>query len=402
MTPLSSISSALFILSVSGVMLVFVVNPLILWILYALRREKALPGKAKGVKHSVSVIVVVHNGEKIIADKIENALSLKYPSDQWEVIVFSDGSTDSTVEKVKSYAGRNKRVKLLTSARNEGKHAGLNAGAAAAKGDVLVFTDADAILDKESVVKLLSRLSDEKVGGVCGQRVIDKGEARGGLKDAQKGYIRFDSAIKKWESGLGSLTSNDGKIYAVRRPLFKGVPPAVTDDLYVCLSTLSAGYGFVFEPEARASVRVPSLSPAHELQRRRRIVARSLRGIFMNAGLLNPFSHGLLSFRLFVNKVLRRFLPLMLIALFFSSALLSPGCKGVFYLFLLQAVFYLLALSHVFLAGKKRSLALKPGALAYYFCLGNYGNLLALYDLAVGKKFVTWTPASPGAPGKAN
>src|SRR6185503_6107908 len=216
---------------------------------------------------------------------------------------------------------------------------------------------------------------------------------------AQERYIAADSALKRAESRLGSVTSNDGKLYAVRRSLFRPIAPGATDDLYSCLSIVEQGRRFVFEPRARAFIRTPSRNPSHELSRRRRIVARSLRGIFLKRALLNPLRHGSFALQLFVNKVCRRLLPLFLVLLFGTSlalTLLEPHAPWALAALLLQLGFYALALAHLVLARKRVPLIGALASVAYYFCVGNLGTLLGLADFLRGREAVKWDPVKTG------
>ena len=195
------------------------------------------------------------------------------------------------------------------------------------------------------------------------------------------------------------MTSNDGKLYAVRRSLFRPIAPGATDDLYACLSIVEQGRHFVFEPRARAWIRTPSRNPAHELVRRRRIVARSLRGIFLKRALLNPLRHGSFALQLFVNKVCRRLLPLFLVLLFGTSlalTLLEPHAAWALAALLLQLGFYALALAHLVLARKRVPLIGALASVAYYFCVGNLGTLLGLADFLRGREAVKWDPVKTG------
>ncbi len=106
-------------------------------------------------------------------------------------------------------------------------------------------------------------------------------------------YIQWDSWIKWLETRSGiNITSHDGKLYAIRKTLFKQVPEGVTDDAFLSLAVIGQGYRFVFDPQATASIRVPARNGRHELKRRIRIVSRSLNGLKMNRRLLNPFRFG--------------------------------------------------------------------------------------------------------------
>lgn len=365
----------------------FALYPVALW-MAARRRPAAEPGDDAGVPF-VSMLVAVRNGEAHIGDKIRNALDLEYPSDRFEIIVHSDGSTDGTVRIIRQLEGP--QVVCLESRRHIGKAQSLNRGIDECHGDIIVFSDADAMLERSALRALVPHFNDPRVGGVCGQRVLSR-DGRP-FKEAQHRYIAFDSAIKTLESRRGRITSNDGKLYAIRRSLFRPIPEAVTDDLFVCLSVIHQRYDFIFEPQARAFVRLPSRTASHEVERRRRIVCRSLRGIRLMRELLDPRRHGAYAFGLLINKVLRRLLPIILIMVLISTAVLSAFHPAAAILLLLQAGFYAAALAYPVLAripaaGRFRRAVSVP----FYFCVGNYGTLLGLADFLVGRRVAKWDP----------
>jgi cellulose synthase/poly-beta-1,6-N-acetylglucosamine synthase-like glycosyltransferase len=386
---------SLFVGSLSGVLLVFGLYPLVVtlsgWFRAGAARE---PG---GGAPSASLLVALRNAEALAGEKMQNALALEPPG-ALEIVFVSDGSTDRTVEVLRAAAAG--RAEVLEVVEHEGKAHALNLGAARCRHEILVFSDADALLAPDALRWLLGPFVDPAVGGVCGQRVIQRGEG-GALSGAQGSYIAADSAVKRAESRLGSVTSNDGKLYAVRRELFRPIAPGATDDLYSCLSIVEQGRRFVFEPRALAFIRTPSRSARHELGRRRRIVSRSLNGIARKRALLNPLRHGFFAFQLLVNKVCRRLLPLFLVGLFLSSLALSARPEHVVAraLLLLQLAFYALALAHPLLAHPllaRVPIVRKASSTAWYFCVGNLGTLLGLADFLRGKEAVKWDPIKSG------
>jgi poly-beta-1,6-N-acetyl-D-glucosamine synthase len=352
------------------------------------RRDVEIKSAKKNV--SVSMLTIVRNAENIIAQKIENSLNIRYPSENFKIIIVTDGSTDETENIIKSFICN--KLQLVSLKQHEGKNMAIDRGIKSCIGEIVIFSDVDAILEPDTILKLMELFSDPTVGGVCGQRIIY--EESKGLKYAQSTYLKFDSTIKKLESKIGSISSNDGKLYAIRRKLFEPIHPAVTDDLYTALSIIKQHYRFVFEPDAKAFVKIPSRNPRHELERRRRIVCRSLTGIFLQKELLNPFKYGIFSIRLFINKILRRFLPISMLLMFLSSVFLSFYIPLIRILVILQFVFYILAFSYliVFHNIKGFKFIKRITSLAYYFCLGNYGTLLGLIDFIRGKKVVKWEP----------
>ncbi len=383
-------SSALFaarvVLAVSAgsVAAVFLLYPAMAWLLSLVRRRVAVP--ARPDFPSVSVITVVRNGEDLVREKLTNGLALAYPEGKIEVLLYSDGSTDGTERIAREFEGRG--VRVLASADHRGKIHGLNAAAEAATGEVLVFTDADALLAPDAVERLVRALDDPELGGACGQRGIarDTGE----MREAQADYIRLDSWIKRVESRLGRITSNDGKIYAVRRSVRRPLPPAVTDDLFSALQVIEQGRGFVFEPSARAYIRTPSRDARHEVARRRRIVCRSLRGIWLARGLLNPLRTGWFAVGLFVNKVVRRLLPLALIGLLAASGVLAWESATWRVVLAAQAAGYLLAgVGPLLPRGLPGARLVSRGT---YVCAGMLGTLLGLIDFLLGRQVERWDP----------
>jgi Glycosyltransferases, probably involved in cell wall biogenesis len=382
---------SVFVLSWIGILSVFVLYPV--GILFLSRLRKLPDPQPLSANLSVSLVVAARNAHHFISDKVNNSLSLDYPRSQLQIIMFSDGSTDDTEDIIKSHG--NDRVELLSSSTHEGKANVLNRAILRCTGDIVVFSDADVLLNQDALSQLVKHYSDPAIGGVCGQRVIGKDNTN--LRIAQESYITLDSTLKVLESRIGSITSNDGKLYSIRRELFQPIPSAVTDDLYVCLNIVRQGWRFVFEPQAKAYISIPSRNAVHELQRRRRIVSRSLRGIFLMREMLNPFRYGMFAGGLAINKIMRRLIPIFLILLFFSSFFLAFSSSVICVFFVLQLVFYLFALS--FILSNKRFVndpnvnkLISLASVAYYFCVGNIGTLLGLMDFIMNKKITKWDP----------
>src|SRR5207244_4312119 len=149
--------------------------------------------------------------------KLNSTLSQRYPGRRLEVIVVSDGSTDVTDAVVASYP--DPRVRLVRQEPRAGKSPALNRGALAARGDVLVFTDANALFAPEALARLAAPFADPRVGLVSGQGLY--GGLDGDARVVSSGYVRYEAALKSGESALGFLASADGAIYALRRDLYR-------------------------------------------------------------------------------------------------------------------------------------------------------------------------------------
>lgn len=375
----------LLTLSLIGIALPLIIYPLLLLVVGFRFTHPTANGCLENAY--LSVIVACRNPQELLKEKIANTFALDWPADAIELIVICDGSTDDSARTLNAWGDA--RLRYHCFPEHRGKAAALNQGLAMARGDILVFSDVDALLAPDALRLLTRHLADESVGGVCGQRVLaDEGKA---LRDAQASYVDWDSRIKLLESRLGSVTSNDGKLYALRATAARPFAAGVTDDLHAALQVIAQGWRFVFEPAARALIRVPARFPAHEVARRRRIVCRSLTGILLCRQVLDPRKFGFFSLALFVNKVLRRLLPLFLTLLLVSSGILAIDSLFWGGLFLLQLAAYGLALLGAAMPGLPGRWG-KLTRKAHYFVLGNLGTALGVWDFLRGHQVLRWEP----------
>ncbi|MEL6714264.1 MAG: glycosyltransferase, partial [Planctomycetota bacterium] len=297
---LVSLGWTLLALGAAGAGAVFAAYPALLRVVDALRGGAGARGESRrdgvgdaspGGVGSVSVVVAMRNAEALVERKLASLRAQQGLDVPLEIVLASDGSDDATPERIRAEEVRADDVRCVVLDEHRGKHVALNAAVEAARGDVLVFSDADAELDPRAVARLVDGFGAPDLGGVCGRRIIGELDAFDG--DAQSDYVALDSGLKALESRVGSVTSNDGKLFAIRRELYEPVPEGVTDDLFTAMSVVRQGKRFIYDGGARASIRVPSRSAGHELRRRRRIVCRSLRGIWLQRAVLDPRRTGL-------------------------------------------------------------------------------------------------------------
>jgi cellulose synthase/poly-beta-1,6-N-acetylglucosamine synthase-like glycosyltransferase len=177
---------------------------------------------------SVSLIIAAYNEETVIEAKLENCYELDYPADRLEVIVAADGSDDQTAE----LASRDPRAKVMFLPERRGKMAAINRAVAAARGEILVFSDANNMYTRETLKELVAPFADSTVGVVTGRKAIDDGRGRE-LDKAEGLYWRYESKIKAWESQIGSVTGVAGEILAIRRDIFHPPPVGTVNDDFV-------------------------------------------------------------------------------------------------------------------------------------------------------------------------
>lgn len=374
---------------------VYVLFPVLLgsvaWFLPKLIRPAAPKAESS---HRVTMIIVVHNGEQYIAEKLMNSFTEQYPENNFEVIVVSDGSTDRTVEIVKSFQLTHP-IRLLDCHTHQGKNRSINRALRECGGDIIVMTDVSAILEKNALHLMLRWFSIKTVGGVCGRKRFLVNDSC--LEQAQVSYLSYEDFIREKESRIASIASNEGFFYAVRRELMHPIPEGVSDDLYTAMSVVKNGFRFIFDPQAYAMLPVRARSPHDELARRRRIVCSSLNGILAMKVLLSPFRFPVYSSILFSHKVLRRIVPVILISLICLTMLLIPVSRLFVFFFIVQVTGVMAFIGQHYFPLQLNRL---PGVFRrilsgwYYFCLGNWGTLLGLIDFIRGVKYLKWTPVA--------
>src|SRR5438067_10612828 len=297
--------------------------------------ERRRPAAQLGLPH-VSVLVAAYNEASCIGQRIENLLAQDYPADKIEIIVGSDGSTDSTDTIVQHYAARG--VKLSRGERS-GKAGVLARIIGVAKGEVLILTDANSEFEKDAIRRLVQPLRDPAVGLVCGRLRL---HSPLGAPVAEGAYWKLESLLKLYESRRGCVMGANGGIYAVRRHLFPPLPAGtVVDDFVAALRVLQSGYEVRYEPEAVAHEQT---APDHvvEYRRRVRIAAGAFRALSHFRDLLKP-RHGFTAFALWSHKVLRWLVPQALLVALVTNALLAPHGAVYAALLMVQCSVYTLA-----------------------------------------------------------
>jgi biofilm PGA synthesis N-glycosyltransferase PgaC len=350
--------------------------PILLWLING--RRKAAPPERSGAPPSVSVIVPCHNETDVIAEKVAAVRAQNYDG-PIEVIVSSDGSDDGT-ETAAAKAG----ATVVHSPERRGKVAALNAGVSSATGEILVFSDANAMPAPDSVARLAAWFADPRVGAVAGEQVIVK-EGDGTVGAGESAYWRYEAFIKGLEAARGTALCADGSLYAVRKELYEAPPSGVLlmDDFYISGAVVRAGYKIAYAPDAVA-YEGASVNAAAEFKRKARILAGSL----VSAALLGPRFWFRVPFKLFSHKVLRWLGPwLGLGALVFSSAAVIADSYAGGILFGLQLFFYLAALFG--LAVRNPHLPF-PFKAAYYLTLSNLAVLWGYVVLITQLKKPAW------------
>jgi cellulose synthase/poly-beta-1,6-N-acetylglucosamine synthase-like glycosyltransferase len=366
------------------------------WLIYPLLlaarpRRRAPTAAAPRSWPFLSVIIAAHNEAACIRAKLASALARGYPRDRLEVIVVSDASSDDTDRLVTAYG--DSRVTLVRQEPRAGKSPALNRGVALARGDVLVFTDANALFAPGALERLAAPFADESVGLVSGHGLYARPDAR----DAQavgNGYVRFEAFLRSREAALGLLASADGAIYALRRTLYRDLGPAEVNDLAHTIETTVAGYAARFDPRAY-TVEPPSTDAGQEFRRHVRIVAQNARLLQDRLPRIVSARRWRLLWALLSHRILRWLTaPALAVALVTNVPLL--GGHPVYAVTLaVQGAFYATALAG--LVGERAGLRLGRATLPYYFCVVSAAGLAGLARYLRGGAQAVWAPTGQPA-----
>lgn len=307
---------------------VFVGYPLVMWCLARLRPLSVARGTARP---SVTVVIAVHDGGRMVRAKLANLRALDYPQDRIDIILACDGCTDDTVAVARR--DTDPRLRVLAFAQRRGKAACLNDAVAEARGDVILFTDIRQRLAPGALRELVANLADPAVGAVGGELHMEN--VRGGFAQGVDFYWRYEKAIRHAEALSGSTIGVSGALYAMRRELFERLPEGtVLDDVLVPMRVVARGFRVVFEPRAIAWDQ-PSQRPDDERRRKIRTLAGNYQLVQLAPWLLLPWSNPLW-FRFVSHKLLRLLAPWLIVtftlgcgALFTRHPMYAAGFIGV-------------------------------------------------------------------------
>lgn len=372
----------------SGISLLLALHPFVTYplSLYALRLLRGPPvtrgaPPGSGVAPSFAICMCAYNEAAVIEAKIANLLALREADPTLEILVHVDAASDRTAEILSTYADR---ITLQVSSERRGKTAGMNSLMARTTASIIVFTDANVMLDAQALLALRGHFADPGVGCVCGNLIYVNSEdsvtaATGSL------YWRFEEAIKRLEGASGSVMGADGSLFAIRRQLYHPPPEHIIDDMYVSFRILCDGYRIVQATDVRAYEKSATLA-GEEFRRKQRIGCQA----FNVHRLLWPRLRrldGVTLYKYLSHKLLR-WLCIYLLALAFVSFELALVLAG-------QAA----------LAGALAGLTGLGLTIGYLFPLKPFAQIfdilavltavgLGVWRSLRGERFQTWTPAA--------
>lgn len=366
-----------------GILLYFLVR-----IRTAIKGKRPLPDN-NGNWPTVTVVVSAYNEEDCIKAKIVNTLSLEYPADKIQYLFVTDGSTDRTGDFIALYP----QVRLMHQPERRGKIAAIERAMQEVNSEVVVFTDANTLLNGQALMNICRHYCDAGVGAVSGEKRVLIEE----VADATAGegfYWRYESKLKTWDSELYTVVGAAGELFSIRTALYEPVPQdTILDDFVISMRIAEKGYRIIYEPDAYAT-ESGSENIGEELKRKVRIAAGGIQAIVRLRRAMNPFHNFVLAFQYISHRVLRwTVTPFLMQFAFVLNALVVFRTGDSLYELLLyaQIAFYSAALVGWIM--EKKEMRVKTLFIPYYFCMMNYAVVAGIQRYFRSKQSVTWEKA---------
>jgi len=320
----------------------YVGYPLLVWLCARRRSDAWVDAERRGLAYDVrnwpfvSIIIAAYKEERFILQRLQNCMLLDYPGDRFEVIVGCDGQEDNTGELVRAFG--DSRIRLAQFPVRRGKASVLNDCVPLARGEILVFSDANTMMHPQALKALVRHFVQPDVGAVCGKLNLTDpvtGQNADGI------YWKYENFIKRAEARLGALLGVNGGIYALRKALYRPLPPEVlSDDFLIGMRVHQQGFRLLYDATATAEEETPS-TIGSEFGRRARLGAGGWQSLVWLRSLLHP-RHGWLALAFWSHKAARWFAPLLLVVMLGANAALAARAPYSWFL-VAQALFYTVA-----------------------------------------------------------
>ncbi len=340
----------------------------------------------------VSLLIAAYNEAEWVHPKMANSIDLDYPKEKLKIVWVTDGSNDTTVQKLRNYPD----VQIIHQNDRKGKTAAINRAMPYIHTPFVVFCDANTLLDSQAIKNLMKPFADPKVGCVAGEKRIRKEASDTAAGSGEGSYWKYESWIKSSESKVQSTLAVAGELYAIRTELYQPVPEdTIIDDFVISLQIARQKYHIQYRADAFA-VESPSVNIREELKRKIRIASGGIQTTFRYPAMLNPLQYGLLSLQYLSHKVLRWLviplaIPILLVLNLSICYRHHWSMNGYLLLLLLQLLFYLLTATGWVL--QQRNIRWKPIFFPFYISVMNYAQIAGLIRFCRQKHSAVWDKA---------
>lgn len=351
------------------------------------RGQQPGAGEAPGAIPLVTIVIPAFNEAGVLGAKIRNTLELNYPAHLFEVLVITDGSTDGSEDIVRAFP----QVKLIHATERMGKAAAINKAMAAITHPFVVITDANSLINPDSLRLMLPHYKDNRVGAVSGEKRVMVMENSGAGEQGEGLYWKYESFLKKNDAVVGTLVGAAGELLSFRRELFQPLEPdTILDDFVLSLRICVQGFRVAYEPAAWAMER-GSPSIHDEQVRKVRIAAGGFQAMKRLPSLFDFGMHPLLTFQYISHRVLRWTLaPIGMIVLLAANLFIVVNDDHGWYSFTLVVQAILYGAACVGWLGARNNTKWPIVFLPYYFLFMNWAVILGWIRFIRGQQSGIW------------
>lgn len=360
--------------------------PISLLILNKIVRHKSIEID-NDYKPTVTLMVVAHNEEKVIKEKLENISKVIYPKDRFEVIISSDNSTDLTNNIVEEYIKNNKKgnYKLFKVNERKGKTNAQNEAQKIVKSEILIMTDANSLLKEDSIIELVKNFNDPSVAYVTGKLEYFNKDAST-TSNSENNYWNLDLTMRKIESDIQSITAGNGALYAVRNELYFDIPLINCHDSYFPRYFSTNGYRCIFDDKAIVYEKAGE-NDKDEYKRKVRMNRTILKDAFFHWKELNVFKYGWYSYFYFGHRKCRYLLWFNHILLLILNFILAFYSKIFLGILIFHLIIYIVGIVGLFY-NKSRICNLIS-----YYLMTIMAQIQGAYNCITGKAKPFWEKA---------
>lgn len=339
-------------------------------------------------KPEVTVMVVAHNEEKVIKNKLENLINLNYPKDKLEILVSSDNSSDKTNTIVKNFIKNHPeyKIRLYEVKKRMGKTNAQNEAQKTVKTEFLVMTDANSLLEKNSINELMASFVSEDIAYVTGKLVYYNKDIND-ISNAENTYWNSDLKMREIESNIQTITAGNGALYACRTKDYHDFNPIESHDsampVYFALKNKRAIANYQAIAYEKAGEKVED-----EFGRKVRMNRVLLKHILPTIKILNFFKYKWFTYFYLGHRTSRYLLWISHLLLLISNLFLINN--SIFFLIFLigQIIFYFLAFIKKITGTKNKYITL-----IYYYTITVLAQWVGVFNIITGKAKPFWEKA---------
>lgn len=378
----------LFWILIFFVVYTYIGYPILLLVISYFKNLRKVDVVNKEYEPTVTLFVTAYNEEDYVDVKVANSIAIDYPKEKVKYVWVTDGSDDNTNNLLKKYPF----IKVYFQPERNGKINAMNRGMQFVNSEIVIFSDGNTILSKDTIREIVNSFKNDNVGCVAGEKRIEMSDKDAAATTGEGFYWKYESWVKELDAKTGSCVGAAGELFAIRKDLFFNVPEdTVLDDFIISLTIAMKGLKIDYSPKAYAKEKA-SANIAEEMKRKVRIAAGSIQSLIRLKALLNIFKYGFLSFQYFSHKIMRWIVtPFSLVILFPVNILLANNSSFYAFILIVHLLFYFFVSVGMFLSNRK----IKFGILfvPYYFFIANLSMWLGFFRYIKGSQSVNWERA---------